>query len=320
MNTTKQAPVNEELYEIRKLLKQLVSYNMPVPKFLEADKPTSGEICKALSMLISFCENVKKEQSLQEDQVAGILTATEALARFDYSKKAEVSNKGSHLDALASAVNMLGEELKASTVSLQEKEILLKEIHHRIKNNLQLVSSLLNLQSTFINAPSTALRLRESQDRIRSIALLHEKLYETKDLKRINFVEYLEVLSKTLCETYSDKKREIIFGLRTSVRDPFLSMDTALPCGLILNELLTNAFKYAFKKLKKGKITVRIGQIRNRYSIEVSDNGAGIPLKLKIEESPTLGLQLVNTLVDQLHGKIKLTRLKGTSWKISFAV
>ena len=318
MNSTKAK--FRDLEKIRGLLIKLVANNTAVPESLGEGEATLEKIGEGLNLLLCVCEERKNESLEQQEYVSDILEATMALAKLDYSKKAKIKNNGSHLDALASGVNMLGEELQASTISVLEKETLLKEIHHRIKNNLQLVSSLLNLQSTFINDHSDAMRLRESQDRIRSIALLHEKLYETKDLKRINFVEYLEILAQTLCETYKDRSKNIKCSLEVDVIDKFLTMDQALPCGLILNELLTNAFKYAFRKKKSGKITLRITQKKNEYSINLSDNGCGIPAKIDINNSPSLGLQLVHTLTEQLKGTLHLSRKNGTSFTVKFKV
>lgn len=318
MNTLSANTKDKEMEELRKLLVKLIGYNTVIPACLKKEGAGTGDLKEGLSYLIDYCETRKAEQEHQDKRIAEILDVVVSLANLDYSKKAKVLGGGDYMDALAAGINMLGEELNESTISLHEKETLLKEIHHRIKNNLQLVSSLLNIQSSFIADKAIAARLRESQDRIKSIALLHEKLYETKDLKKINFTEYITTLSNTICETYMDKKKNITCQVKADVKDPFFAMDVALPCGLILNELLTNAVKYAFRKAKTGKISISLKQDKKKYILKISDNGSGIPKKVDLQTTKTLGLQLVTTLAEQLKAELKLDRKKGTSFTLKF--
>jgi two-component sensor histidine kinase len=307
-----------ELEELRRLLVKLIGYNTTVPACLKKEHTGTVDLKEGLSYLLDYCETRKTEQEQQDKRITEILDVVISLANLDYSKKAKVIGAGDYMDALAAGINMLGEELNESTISLHEKETLLKEIHHRIKNNLQLVSSLLNIQSSFIADKAIAARLRESQDRIKSIALLHEKLYETKDLKKINFTEYITTLTHTICETYLDKKKNITCEVKAQVKDPYFSMDMALPCGLILNELLTNAVKYAFRKTRTGKITISLKQDKKKYMLKISDNGSGIPAKVDLQTTKTLGLQLVATLAEQLKAELKLERKKGTTFTLRF--
>lgn len=318
MPIPKQKLNNKVLEDIRKKLVVLIEHNTEVPKYLRAKEASLPALKDGISYLIDFCELEKERRKEYESRVQEILDVTMALANLDYTKKASVNPNGNYIDALAAGINMLGEELKESTISLHEKETLLKEIHHRIKNNLQLVSSLLNLQSSFIADKAIAARLRESQDRIKSIALLHEKLYETKDLKRINFIEYVSVLVQTLQETYKDKKKHIILSMRMEMEDAFFTMDTALPCGLILNELVTNCYKYAFRKKKEGRILISMKKNKEVYTMVVSDNGSGIPKNIDHHTTASLGLQLVSALTEQLKGKIKIERKNGTAFTITF--
>ena len=215
---------------------------------------------------------------------------------------------------------MQGEELKRSnealSTSLHEKEVLLKEIHHRVKNNLQIISSILSLQSGSACSESQATLLRESQDRIRSMALVHEKLYRSRDLSRINFGEYVRNLTASLAHSYIASPA---IRIRVDIRDVFLDIDMAIPCGLIINELVSNSFKYAFRDGRAGEVYISLSGNGQTYTLVVSDDGVGLPPGMDFRNTPSLGLQLVNTLVSQLEGTIELDLEKGTSFKITFA-
>lgn len=204
--------------------------------------------------------------------------------------------------------------------SLREKEALLKEIHHRVKNNLQVTSSLLRLQSNYIEDQKSRDLFSESQNRIKSMALVHEKLYQSKELSKINFPEYIESLSVLLFRAYGVDRDQI--ELEVKGREVFLSVETAVPCGLMINELVSNCLKHAFPKGRKGKITVSIKHDfnENHYSLEVSDNGIGLPPELDIEKTDSLGLQLVRTLTSQLNGKFQARSAHpGTIIEIDFS-
>jgi two-component sensor histidine kinase len=200
--------------------------------------------------------------------------------------------------------------------SLHEKEVLLKEVHHRVKNNLQVVSSMLSLQSMNASDPAMIRQLQESQDRVRSMALIHEKLYRSGDLARINFEEYVRSLTAYLVRTYSRQGQRI--ELRLDVSDIPLGIDHAIPCGLIINELVSNALKYAFPADRAGTITVSIRQGGGRYTLFVGDDGVGMPVQVDYRNHSSLGLQLVNTLVSQLEGNITMSTEKGTAFTIQF--
>jgi PAS domain S-box-containing protein len=208
------------------------------------------------------------------------------------------------------------EQIKAS---LSEKEILLKEIHHRVKNNLQIIKSLLSLQSRKIQDEELLKLFNDSQNRIRAIALIHEKLYQSKDLSSIDFSEYIKTMVQELYSTYSENRVSIT--LNTELESILLNIQQAIPCGLILNELLTNAFKYAFPDGwgTQGQITISLLRDNNeRIVLIVSDNGVGIPEDIDIEKVDSLGLQLVTLLArDQLDGEIKLERESGTRFTIT---
>jgi PAS domain S-box-containing protein len=205
-----------------------------------------------------------------------------------------------------------------TSASLREKEVLLREIHHRVKNNFQIITSLLNLQSRNITDPELMKLFEDSTTRIRAMALVHEKLYQSSDLSEIDFSSYL----KTIAEDLSDSYRGIIRRPRLvlDAGEAFLGVDQAVPCGLIANELITNALKYAFVD---GSADNAISIMLRRdaggmVTIRISDNGVGLPAGLDPEHTQTLGLQLVSLLAKQIHGTVKLERQGGTTWTISF--
>jgi PAS domain S-box-containing protein len=202
--------------------------------------------------------------------------------------------------------------------ALKEKEVLLKEIHHRVKNNLQVISSLLSLQSAQIKDPVTVQLFRDSQNRVRSMALIHEKLYQSHDLARIDFKGYVQSLSSYLVRSFAAEARGITFRLDV---DPIeLGIDQAIPCGLIINELVSNSLKYAFPNDRKGEVSISFRKEKgNQFCLEVGDNGVGFPAHIDFQNTASLGLQLVNSLVKQLDGTVELRRSGGTEFHIWFS-
>ena len=207
------------------------------------------------------------------------------------------------------------ERVKAS---LKEKESLLKEIHHRVKNNLQVTSSLLKLQSSYIHDSTARQMFLESQNRIRSMALVHEKLYGSGDLSRIDLADYSTDLAWLLFRTFSVDRSRI--SLAVEAQPVFLGIESAVPCGLILNELLSNCLKHAFPGDRHGQILVGISSDRlDRVTLRVRDDGVGLPSDLDVKGAETLGLQLVTTLAEQLQGRLEVDRTGGTEVRLSFA-
>lgn len=204
------------------------------------------------------------------------------------------------------------------TQSLKEKDVLLKEVHHRVKNNMQVISSILNLQSSYVKDTYALNLLKECQNRIKSMAFIHESLYQTKNFESVNFSEYVTTLSKNLVHTYSINTKKV--KLILTLDKLFLSLDASIPCGLIINEIISNSLKYAFPDNRDGIIFVNLRVVKNKVSIEVGDNGIGIPDSVDVKNTQTLGLQLVDTLVEQINGTIKLTRNKGTIFSIEFNI
>ena len=199
--------------------------------------------------------------------------------------------------------------------SLEEKEVLLKEIHHRVKNNLQIVSSLLHLQSKSYEDERLLDVFRDSQSRIRSMALIHEKLYRSKDMTRVDFHEYTQSLTNHLFRTYLDDPDAV--ELKIKVDDVLLDINRAIPCGLIINELVSNCLKHAFPEGRKGEIHVALHPVRDGgLSLVVRDDGVGFPETLDFRDTESLGLQLVCILTKQLEGRVELERNGGTAFTI----
>ncbi|MEW6585853.1 MAG: PAS domain-containing protein [Nitrospirota bacterium] len=204
--------------------------------------------------------------------------------------------------------------------SLREKEVLLREIHHRVKNNMQVVTSLLKLQAASLRDKEARTALKDSQNRVRAMALIHEKLYQAKDLAKIDVAEYIESLVREVYAAYGADPSNVV--LNSSVERLVLGVDVAIPCGLIINELLSNALKYAFPSGRSGEIGIQFRR-KNDDTVEmvVSDSGIGMPEEIDINSTETLGLHLVTMLTrDQLGGTIDIDRSSGTSFHIEFPI
>ncbi len=199
---------------------------------------------------------------------------------------------------------------------LEEKEILLQEIHHRVKNNMQIVSSLLKLQSSHIKDKRALELFKNSQNRVKTMALIHDALYRSKDLTNINFEEYVRKLTTQIFVSYGINSN--LINLNIDVKDVLLDISTAIPCGLIINELVSNAFKYAFPEGRKGEISISFTSKNQVNTLCVKDDGIGISKEIDFEDSATLGLLLVSSLTKQLKGTLEMEKVKGTSFKIKF--
>jgi len=193
---------------------------------------------------------------------------------------------------------------------------MLKEIHHRVKNNLQVISSLLSLQTRQISDKHTLEVFENSSNRVRAMATIHEKLYLSDDLAKVDFGQYIHALVAHLFQSYKISCQYI--RLRTEVENIALDLDRAVPCGLMINELVSNSLKYAFPEDRKGEILVRLARQGDGYVLQVSDDGVGFPDDVDFRSSKSLGLQLINTLVKQLHGTIEMINTNGTEVTIEF--
>lgn len=200
--------------------------------------------------------------------------------------------------------------------SLQEKELLLKEIHHRVKNNLQIIVSLLKLQSRFVYDKRDLDIFNKSRSRVETMSLIHEKLYKSKDISQIDIGNYLKDLVSHLLKAYSVNTGEVEFTI--TAENILLTIDTSIPCGLIVNELINNILKHAFPYGHKGKISVDVKKCREKIHLTVSDNGVGIPIGSEPEKSDSLGMQLIETLVKQLEGTVTVDNTNGTAFNIEF--
>jgi len=289
--------------------------------------------------------NPKNKNSLDEFRESGIISTISAPLIIE-EKEIGIISIGSFVEeyfndehrevlfilanqlALAVFQAQLQEKIKEHAKNLQsslsEKEVLLKEIHHRVKNNLQVISSLLYLQSTKAKDDETLHLFEDSQNRIKSMALIHEKLYQSKDLSQIDFNEYVEGLLANLNSSYQRCECEIT--RKINITNIHLSLDTAISCGLIVNELFTNAYKYAFtqkwlESSNKAEPIIIITVTKsadNKYTLIISDNGIGIPEDLDVKNASSLGLKLVNSMVRQLDGTITMKRENGSTFIIEF--
>ncbi|HEX6981253.1 MAG TPA: two-component regulator propeller domain-containing protein [Balneolaceae bacterium] len=214
---------------------------------------------------------------------------------------------------------LVDEQTKDLTLALEEKEVLIKEIHHRVKNNLAVISGLLELQVGYSDDDFAAKILRESQRRVQSISMIHEKLYQNERLSEINFADYIDELIEIIADSHShpDKKIEV----KTIIDDVKLGVNQGIPCGLILNELLSNAFEHAFKDQKEGRITIKFKEDSGKLEFSVADDGIGLPSDFESTkaEAKSLGIILVETLTQQLEGKLTIKKLeKGTCFTVEF--
>ena len=207
---------------------------------------------------------------------------------------------------------IIEEQLKKSN---KKNEMLLNEIHHRVKNNMQIISSILNLQTFFIEDKDSKQALNDCRNRVRSMGFIHEKLYQSGDFSQIKMEDYVKTLSREIFKTYSVSSERV--KLEINISDIKLDINQAIPTGLIINELLTNSIKYAFPN-RKGMVEIVMKEMDGLIHLEVKDNGIGFPPDFDIIKSETLGLQLVSNLVKQLGGTITLERSRGTHFLIEF--
>lgn len=237
-----------------------------------------------------------------------------AVQKNDFSREVRVYGDGDFL------ILTKGIEKTRATLSMmmdeREKieEIRKKEIHHRIKNNLQVISSLLDLESDKFEDNEVIEAFRESQNRVISMALVHEELYRSQDMESIDFSDYLVKLVNELSYSYAVNKNGV--QIKMDVEPIFIDMDTAIPLGMIVNELVSNSFKHAFKDIKEGEIYVNLSRSDGKLTLTVGDSGAGFPENINFRETESLGLQLVTTLTSQIDGTIELDRSKGTKFRI----
>jgi two-component sensor histidine kinase/PAS domain-containing protein len=230
-----------------------------------------------------------------------------------YDENTQELRKLLFVDADISATKKMQEQIQRS---LREKDVLLKEIHHRVKNNLQIIISLLNLQSGYIKDAATLKAVKDGQLRVRSMALVHEKFYQAEELLEINFGEYIDKLCQYLYQAYGDRTDRIKIKLNV---DPVgLDMDTAMPCGLLVNEIVSNSYKYAFPDGYSGSITIDFHRLDGAVQLKIQDDGIGLPAGFLFESAESLGMQLIQALTSQLDGNVEVDRKNGTAFSVIF--
>jgi two-component sensor histidine kinase len=243
----------------------------------------------------------------------------------------KIPGKNGKPDNYQSTITDVTDRVKAKEALVKIEDARKKEIHHRIKNNLQVISSLLDLQAEkFINkkavpTPEILEAFRESQNRVISMSLIHEELYKGEGTDTLNFSTYIRELAENLFQTYSLNSKNICLYMDLE-ESTFFNIDIAVPLGIIVNELVSNSLKHAFSE-KKGEIRIKLcreeknnGINKSLFSLTISDNGKGIPENIELGSAESLGLQLVSILVDQVDGEIELKRTPGTEFTIIFSL
>lgn len=257
-------------------------------------------------------ESEKRLSQVNDELEIRVQKRTAELTKINESLQSEIAER----HRVEEELRLSADQLKAS---LEEKEVLLKEIHHRVKNNLQIISSLLNLQAEYIHDKRDLELFKVSQKRIETMALIHEKLYQSKDLARIEFSEYIQDLVSSLVCSYEVNFSTIHLEMNTE--QVLLGLDTAIPCGLIINELVLNSLKHAFSDGRPGEIHIGFHvESNNKIILIISDNGIGFPPGIDFKDTESLGLQLVNSLIGQISGHIEMKVNQGTEFQITFPI
>jgi PAS domain S-box-containing protein len=342
--TTKEILWTKETYRIHDiaeaekldLSRVMLFYNLPERSILETALQRCMENGESFDIELPFTSNRGRHlwtrvwgRAVKAGDVVVTLTGTfqditgrkaaeEALRAFGGDLDRRVAERTTGIaDENANLMSEIKIRLDAErqlTRSVGEKEVLLREVHHRVKNNLQIIVSLLNLQSRYIKDEITLSAFRESQNRVRAMALVHEKLYQSADLKNIDFGNYIRFLGKNLFQFFGMTGKGVTLSM--DIPDIFLTIDTAIPLGLMINELISNSLKYAFPGERTGDISIMIHRQDHTLTFLYKDTGIGIPEGFDWRNAQSLGLRLVITLVDQLDGTIELDRQAGTAFTI----
>jgi PAS domain S-box-containing protein len=305
---------------------RIIRVNPAMEKWYAHAMPLIGKKCfEAYHLRDQVCAVCPTRQTLKTglaayEVVPKIGTGSELTGWLDLYSFPLIDQRTGQMRGVIEYVRDITERKKAEDelqASLREKEVLLREIHHRVKNNMQIISSLLNLQSRHVQDPQVLEVFKESQRRIRSMALIHERLYQSADLSRIEFSQYLDNLASRLFHSYQVDADRIRLRLRSE--EVFLNINTAIPCGLIVNELISNALKHAFPNGRRGEVAVELSRNENGgFLLRVSDDGVGFPKTLDFRRTETLGMQIVVTLVDQIDGTIEMGESGKTDFLIRF--
>ncbi len=299
------------------------NYTKAIFNILEDFAEEKGRLVETQRAVINILEDFSGEKVRLEGTQSAMLNLLED---FDQER---VKTESARRELQQANAQLLDEMIERDKVegqvkrSLREKEILLREIHHRVKNNLQIVQSMLNLQLPQIEDEKAIALFKESQNRVYSMALIHEKLYQSESLAVIDFSGYIKNLAAHLFLSYGAAGKAI--RPRILVKDVSLDIDTTIPCALIINELITNSLKHAFPASRgpgaAGEISIDLHrEPGNRFLLTVSDDGVGLPEGFALQDGKSLGLKLVDVLAKQLNGTVHIGRAGGASFSISFAV
>lgn len=246
-------------------------------------------------------------------QAEEILDVILSYAKLDFSKQCELLGKDETVDAIAVGVNMLGEELQASALSIKEKEQLLMEIHHRVKNNMQIISSMMRLHASMYNDERIDKIFNECQSRITAMAIIHEMLYNSSDYRSTKLDEYVWNLTESIDLAYNKKdikvtkKLDIPSGLK-------MDIDTIIPLGLMINEIVSNSYKHAFKS-NDGEYYIKIDKQDSGMTLTIGDDGAGFD-RAEAKKKNSLGLELIQLLSEQIEAKVECDTVDGTSYTV----
>lgn len=331
----------------RKLYQFLLRQEMPVHEFFEASAARAGlETCRAVSpdcvLLdyrlpdmdgLEFLASLRGEPGNQEPGFAVVMLTGVAGDKFamralkagahDYLTKDAITAEGLSL-AIEKAtqkvelIRALRDERDRLARSLAEKEVLVKEVHHRVKNNLQVIASLLHLHADMLEDTNAAAELRESQHRVEAMAMVHEQLYESGDLREVDLVRHARLLLSNLFTAYGVDPDQISGAVEADGESLVLGVDRAIPAGLILNELVSNGMKHAFPEGRAGSVRIRLRRLEGNIHVEVSDDGVGMPPGLDLRKSKSLGLKIVDILTRQLKGSVEFNTNGGTNFRLIF--
>jgi two-component sensor histidine kinase/DNA-binding NarL/FixJ family response regulator len=265
--------------------------------------------------ILTLQQDLAKEITVRKEAEKSLKKSNDELERRVTERTFQLSKVNESLRTEIEERRRTEELLSAS---LKEKEILLEEIHHRVKNNLQIISSLLALQSSYFEDARVLEALADSQSRVRSMALIHEQLYRSENLTKIDFPSYLRKLTGSLCQSYAADRGD----LKINVQSPpvSLNMATAITCGLIVNELVSNSLKHAFRERKGGEVSVGLFIADNGdYVLTVADDGCGFPAHLDFKKAKSLGMRLVTSLAErQLRGRLEIDGSRGAMVRVTF--
>lgn len=300
----------EQSLEKNQLIEQSLKYAADLARLYQEEK----ERRKALERVN---DEMQREISARKAAEEALRKAHQELERKVQERTQALSRANEQLRLQVSQCELGEAQIRAS---LKEKEVLLSEVHHRVKNNLQIISSLLGLQRDYVKDERVLGALNDSQSRIRSMALIHDLLYRSDDLAHIDFSEYTRNLATTILHTFSDKASSV--SVETAADQVFLPVGTVFPCGLIVNELVTNSLKHAFPDERSGSVLVEFSRTgRDEFILTVKDDGIGLPEAFDYRNSESLGFKLVANLAEkQLRGRLEVSSNGGTTVRLEFAI